>query len=194
MTEIAGTTRDVLRETVSFGGVTLRLSDTAGMREAADTVEKIGVDRAEREIASAELILAVFDGSEPLADEDRRLLALLTPLDGAKIAVINKEDAGLRLTDEELAAIAPHEGFLVVGGNVHRLLHGRVGDLHRFQVELLDAVARGEVELAVHGCDEAEAAGIDGQDAGTLADAVEVDFHGGGFIGFTGISGLPRFS
>ncbi len=105
VTEIAGTTRDVLRETVSFGGVTLRLSDTAGVRDASDAVERIGVDRAEREIASAELILAVFDGSEPLTDGDLRLLALLEHTGAAKIAVVNKEDAGLRLTDEELARI-----------------------------------------------------------------------------------------
>ena len=140
VTEIAGTTRDVLRETVSFGGVTLRLSDTAGMREAADTVEKIGVDRAEREIASAELILAVFDGSEPLADEDRRLLALLTPLDGAKIAVINKEDAGLRLTDEELAAIDAACG--------HRVsLSARSGDGHALAAAIADLYGSGTLDL-----------------------------------------------
>ncbi len=105
VTEIAGTTRDVLRETVSFGGVTLRLSDTAGVRATSDIVERIGVDRAEGEIASAELILALFDGSEPLTEEDRRLLDLLRASDAAKIAVVNKEDAGLRLTDGELAEI-----------------------------------------------------------------------------------------
>ena len=66
VTEIAGTTRDVLRETVSFGGVTLRLSDTAGMRRTDNVIKKIGVDRAAAEIADAELILALFDGSRPL--------------------------------------------------------------------------------------------------------------------------------
>ena len=114
VTEVAGTTRDVLRETVSFGGVTLRLSDTAGVREAEDAVERIGVDRAEREIAAAELVIAVFDGSEPLTPEDERLLALLAPLQAPKIALVNKEDAGMRLTEEELARIDAAAGRRIV--------------------------------------------------------------------------------
>lgn len=110
VTEIAGTTRDILRETVSFGGVTLRLSDTAGLRGDTDgVVEEIGVDRAKKEIGGAELILAVFDGSEPLAKEDGDLLEMLSsdavPPGAMKIAVINKADRGLCLTGEELARI-----------------------------------------------------------------------------------------
>lgn len=108
VTSIAGTTRDILRETVSFGGITLRLSDTAGIRDSSDTVEMIGVDRAEREILSAELVIAVFDGSEHLGEEDRRIASLLrtseTP--SAKIAVINKSDKGYALTADEESLIA----------------------------------------------------------------------------------------
>jgi tRNA modification GTPase len=140
VTEIAGTTRDVLRETVSFGGVTLRLSDTAGMREASDAVEKIGVDRAEREIASAELILAVFDGSEPLTDEDRRLLGLLAPLTGAKIAVVNKEDAGRGLTDEELATIDAACGRRVT-------LSAKSGDGRALAEAIADLYGSGTLDL-----------------------------------------------
>lgn len=108
VTSIAGTTRDILRETVSFGGITLRLSDTAGIRDSSDTVEKMGIDRAENEIRSAELVIAVFDGSEPLTDEDRRIALLLTSSDvpQAKIAVVNKSDKGCALTAEEESLIA----------------------------------------------------------------------------------------
>ncbi len=110
VTEIAGTTRDVLRETVSFGGVTLRLSDTAGMRRTDNVIEKIGVNRAAAEIANAELILALFDGSRPLSEEDRELIRLLGEngqgsAGGAKIAVLTKSDAGLVLTEDELASV-----------------------------------------------------------------------------------------
>lgn len=105
VTSVEGTTRDILRETVSFGGVTLRLSDTAGLRASGDTVEKIGIDRAEAEIESAELVIAVFDGSEPLRDEDRLLIEKLKNTSAPVIGVINKSDAGERLTDEEKKAI-----------------------------------------------------------------------------------------
>ncbi len=92
VTSEAGTTRDVLRETVSFGGVTLRLSDTAGFRETENTVEKIGVERARTELEAAELILAVFDGSVPLREEDEELLERLKTAGSPVIAVINKAD------------------------------------------------------------------------------------------------------
>ena len=105
VTELAGTTRDVLRETVSFGGVTLRLSDTAGIRESDDAVEKIGVDRAERELAGTELILAIFDGSEPLTDEDRRLIALLERQSAPVLSILNKSDRGCALTEAEIGEI-----------------------------------------------------------------------------------------
>lgn len=116
VTSIAGTTRDILRETVSFGGITLRLSDTAGIRSSDDTVEKMGIDRAEDEIRGAELIIAVFDGSERLTDEDRRIIALLAEAESAsaKIAVLNKSDKGCALTAEEEAEIASSADRLIV--------------------------------------------------------------------------------
>ncbi len=105
VTDIAGTTRDVLTEKANLGRVTLRLSDTAGLRDSSDTVEKIGIDRARREAQSAELILAVFDGSREAKDEDGDLVEYLDTLSGIKLAVINKSDLGvsdsmLRLTDK----------------------------------------------------------------------------------------------
>lgn len=105
VTSVAGTTRDILRETVSFGGVTLRISDTAGIHGSDDVVEKIGIDRAEREIADAELILAVFDGSAPLTEEDRSLLCTVRDASAAKIAVVNKTDLDTGMTEEEMEEI-----------------------------------------------------------------------------------------
>lgn len=87
VTSVPGTTRDILRESVSFGGVTLRLSDTAGIHESEDVVEKIGIDRANDEISGAELVMAVY------TSEDCVMGYPADPLPRcAKIAVINKAD------------------------------------------------------------------------------------------------------
>ena len=80
VTNIAGTTRDILSETVSLGRVTLRLSDTAGLRDTHDPVEKIGVARAKEALDEAELVLALFDGSVAPSEEDLKLLHTLKEL------------------------------------------------------------------------------------------------------------------
>ena len=92
VTDVAGTTRDTLWETVDAGGITLRLADTAGIRETGDTVESIGVDRARGAMREAELVISVFDGSRELTEEEKALLEELSVMDTAKIAVINKSD------------------------------------------------------------------------------------------------------
>lgn len=90
VTDIAGTTRDIVEETVTVGNVILRLSDTAGIRDTADTVERIGVERARKKIENAALILALFDNSAPLTAADTDLFARCK---GKKaIAVVNKTD------------------------------------------------------------------------------------------------------
>lgn len=96
VTEIAGTTRDLLEATASFGGVTLRLCDTAGLHDThSDLVESIGVDRAKEKLQGAELVLAVFDGARPLDSEDEALLCLLDTLPAKKLALLNKSDKTL---------------------------------------------------------------------------------------------------
>ena len=92
VTDIAGTTRDTIEETVACGRVMLRLVDTAGIRESADAVEKIGVERSLQMLAEAELVLAVFDQSRPFDDEDAALLERLKTSGGVKIALLNKKD------------------------------------------------------------------------------------------------------
>lgn len=92
VTDIEGTTRDVLRQTASLGGVTLLLSDTAGIRETSDKVESIGIERALKELDSAELILAVFDVSLPLDCDDEKLIERIKSTGSACIAVMNKTD------------------------------------------------------------------------------------------------------
>ncbi len=90
VTPIAGTTRDIVEETIRLGNIVLRLADTAGIRESDDEVESIGISRAYDKLRHAQLVLAVFDGSEPLTDEDMKLLTECK--DKLAIAVINKTD------------------------------------------------------------------------------------------------------
>ncbi len=94
VTDIAGTTRDVVEESVRVGEVLLRLADTAGIRDTADRVETVGVALARKRLAQAALVLAVFDGSRPLTDEDKALADAVA--DAATIAIINKADCDER--------------------------------------------------------------------------------------------------
>ncbi len=99
VTEIAGTTRDVVTETVRLGEMLLRLSDTAGIRESEDTVEKIGIEKSKRSIEEASLILAMFDVSRPLDDDDRKLIESIVSSGRADqtVCILNKTD----LSDDE---------------------------------------------------------------------------------------------
>ena len=103
VTDVAGTTRDTLEDTADVGGVTLRLLDTAGIRETDDRVEKIGVDRAYSKLEDAELIIFVVDTSEGLTPDDRELASRVLSLGAEKILVLNKNDlaSGLSAGDEE---------------------------------------------------------------------------------------------
>lgn len=99
VTDIAGTTRDVIEESVRLGELVLRLSDTAGIRETSDVIEGIGVDIAFRKLDEADLIIAVFDGSCPLCEDDFRILDKLK--NKPCIAVINKSDKQI-VSDEQI--------------------------------------------------------------------------------------------
>ena len=90
VTDIPGTTRDIIEETVVLGNVVLLLSDTAGLRDTDNPIEKIGVERAKKRVQSCGLVLAVFDASRNLDDDDYSMLELLG--DVPSVAVINKSD------------------------------------------------------------------------------------------------------
>lgn len=108
VTEIAGTTRDVLATDLPLGRVMLRLSDTAGLRESDDPIEQIGVERTRARMEESELILAVFDGSRPLDEGDRALIRDLKNTQAVCIACINKSDLPCMIEEEELAEAFPH--------------------------------------------------------------------------------------
>lgn len=90
VTEVAGTTRDVIEDTVNVGDIMLRLADTAGIRETDDRVESIGVERAKERIELADLVLAVFDITKPLDTDDKKLLELVKHKN--TVIILNKSD------------------------------------------------------------------------------------------------------
>ncbi len=92
VTDIEGTTRDVLREKATLGSTTLLLCDTAGLRKTEDVVENIGIERTLGALDEAELVLAVFDASAPLTDEDRELIERIANSKKTAIALLNKTD------------------------------------------------------------------------------------------------------
>ncbi|MBQ9828667.1 MAG: tRNA uridine-5-carboxymethylaminomethyl(34) synthesis GTPase MnmE [Lachnospiraceae bacterium] len=100
VTEVAGTTRDTLEEYVDLQGITLNIIDTAGIRDTADTVEKIGVERAMSAIKNADLIIFVADKSTDFDERDRAILKALP--DKKKIVVLNKKDVDETVTDREM--------------------------------------------------------------------------------------------
>ncbi|CAG2137542.1 tRNA uridine-5-carboxymethylaminomethyl(34) synthesis GTPase MnmE [Staphylococcus epidermidis] len=100
VTEVAGTTRDVLEEYVNVRGVPLRLVDTAGIRDTEDIVEKIGVERSRKALNEADLILFVLNNNEPLTEDDQTLFEVIKNED--VIVIINKTDLEQRLDVSEL--------------------------------------------------------------------------------------------
>ena len=93
VTDIPGTTRDTVEETVMLGKTRLRLIDTAGIRETEDTVEAIGVERSKKAVEDADLVIFVCDGSKPLTEEDEAIMDLCIDRDNA-ICLLNKTDLG----------------------------------------------------------------------------------------------------
>ena len=110
VTDIEGTTRDILTATVSFGGVTLLLSDTAGLRETAEEVERIGIRRAEEKIDSAELVLFLIDSSRAPSEDDVALAERLESHPGKVIAVLTKSDLD---KNDDAIALASRFGLKV---------------------------------------------------------------------------------
>src|SRR5690606_16923830 len=110
VTDIPGTTRDVIEQYVTLNGIPLRLLDTAGIRETSDVVERIGVERSRDAITEADLVLFVLNNNEPLQDEDKELLA---SLQGRSIIVIvNKMDLESKLNLDEVIPFL-HGGSIV---------------------------------------------------------------------------------
>ena len=175
VTEIAGTTRDVVEEQIRLGNVTLRLSDTAGLRETEDVIEQMGVKIAEERLAQADLILAVFDTTRPLDDDDRRMLEQLP--EKPVIAIQNKSDQSAQLDTDELE---PHFSRVITmaarEGSGLEQLQQAVEELF-YQAEVtpeLGIVANARQKQCLEQAREQVQLALEALDAGELLDAVTV--------------------
>ncbi|AYC11050.1 tRNA modification GTPase MnmE [Ligilactobacillus salivarius] len=110
VTDIAGTTRDVIEEYVNVRGVPLKLIDTAGIRETEDKVERIGVERSRKAIEQADLVMLVLNASEELTDEDKELIQATS---GKKrIVILNKTDLPQKLNMDEVRELVPEDELI----------------------------------------------------------------------------------
>jgi len=133
VTAIPGTTRDIIEDTVSLGPFAMVMRDTAGLRTSGDEVERIGIERAEKSAAEADLLIAVFDGARPLDVDDARTLALAATRPG--VALLNKSDLPSALSSAGLCAAGcalPIIDFSATTG----------AGLAQLRIQLLDSVER----------------------------------------------------
>lgn len=167
VTEIAGTTRDVVEETVNLGEFTLRLADTAGIRDTDDVVEAAGVERSYTKLERAQLVIAVFDNGEALSDEDIRLIDRLD--DKKTVAVINKSDREAvldrKIINDKFKYMA--EISAVNGEGMDKLKQSVAGIFAVGKLDLTDGCAANERQracacAALNSLDEAESAVLSG--------------------------------
>lgn len=173
VTPVAGTTRDVIEETVTVGDIVLRLADTAGIRETEDIVEQIGVNRACERMDTADLILAVFDCTRPLDGDDFNLLESIRGKNA--IVIINKTDLDCKIDKSAFAGFRTVETAAISGAGYDRLaeeiaaLTG-TADLDPDSAVLLNERQRACAARALDGVNEAVAALL----SGNTMDAVGV--------------------
>ncbi|MFC4601327.1 tRNA uridine-5-carboxymethylaminomethyl(34) synthesis GTPase MnmE [Cohnella hongkongensis] len=137
VTDIPGTTRDIVEETVSLSGIPLRLLDTAGIRETEDVVEQIGVERSHGALNEADLILLVLNGHEELHEDERKLLAQLK--DRSTIVVVNKIDLPSRLDAKEVERDYPQDRIVYLSAKDGR-------GIEQLERAVTDLFFSGEVE------------------------------------------------
>ncbi|MDD3213837.1 MAG: tRNA uridine-5-carboxymethylaminomethyl(34) synthesis GTPase MnmE [Eubacteriales bacterium] len=112
VTDVPGTTRDVLEGSFALNGLNVLLMDTAGLRESVDVVERIGVERAKAAVAGADVALLLIDGTQPLGDDERALLALDTDCPCA--VLLNKEDTPPAVTIADITPVTKHAPILAL--------------------------------------------------------------------------------
>ena len=133
VTDIAGTTRDTIEEYVNIKGITLKLIDTAGIRESGDQVEMIGVKKSLNELKNADLVIAIFDSSKDLDDEDFEILKLIK--DKKSIILLNKIDLKqiINKTDKRIKEISNNiiEMSIVNDSGIEEL-YDKIAELFNF--------------------------------------------------------------
>lgn len=180
VTAIPGTTRDVIEESVSLGGLPAVLWDTAGIRDSEDQVERIGVDLSLKHVEQAEAVLAVLDGSEPARPEDGLVLDSVKEKKG--LIVVNKTDLPLRLDLNWAAMASAKKRLLLVsakaGTGVEELKHALRDVLLDAQSEPPIVITNVRHKAALERAEAGLAATAQGLRHGVAAEFVAVDLQG----------------
>lgn len=179
VTEIAGTTRDVIEEYVNVRGVPLRLVDTAGIRETEDIVERIGVEKSRKVLKEADLILLVLNSNEPLSQEDQNLFEAVKGLD--VIVIVNKTDLEPKIDIEQVKELAGRHPVITTSllndEGVDRLEEGIAQLFFQGGIEAQDMTYVSNsrhialLQQAIHHIDEA----LNGIELGLPIDMVQID-------------------
>ncbi len=180
VTNVAGTTRDVIEEYVNVNGVPLKLIDTAGIRDTKDQVEKIGVERSRKALDAADLILLLIDNSEELTAEDRELLEATK--DKQRIVILNKTDLLNKVDRSELkklvgsdklieTSIVKNEGMNQLGETISKMFFEEGIENNQNSVMVTNARHIG----LLHQADDALGDVLKGIAAGMPVDLVQID-------------------
>ena len=137
VTDVEGTTRDIIQETVTLGGIQLQITDTAGIRQTEDTVEKIGVDRSRKYASDADLILYMVDSSLPLDDNDREIISMIQNKNS--IVLLNKSDLTTVITENQIEELLP-------GSPVIRVSALQGSGIELFEKTVKDRFFQGELK------------------------------------------------
>lgn len=180
VTDVPGTTRDVIEEYVNVRGVPLRLVDTAGIRETEDIVERIGVERSRKVLKEADLILLVLNNAEPLTEEDKKLFEAVSGMD--VIVIVNKMDLGQKLAMDEVTVLAKDAPVITTS------LKEEVG-IERLEEAISTLFFRGKIEAndmtyvsntrhiaLLHQAKKAMDDCLEGIDTGMPIDLIQIDF------------------
>lgn len=175
VTDIAGTTRDVIEEYVNIKGVPLKLVDTAGIRETDDLVEQIGVERSKKALQEGDLVLLVLNASEKLTDQDRALLNLSQ--DSNRIILLNKTDLEQKIELEQLPAdlipisVLTNQNINLIEDRINQLFFDNAGLVEQDATYLSNARHISLIEKAVQSLEAVN----DGLALGMPIDLLQVD-------------------
>lgn len=175
VTDIAGTTRDVIEEYVNIKGVPLKLVDTAGIRETDDLVEQIGVERSKKALQEADLVLLVLNASEKLTDQDRALLNLSQ--DSNRIILLNKTDLEQKIELEQLLddyipiSVLTNQNINLIEDRINQLFFDNAGLVEQDATYLSNARHISLIEKAVQSLEAVN----DGLALGMPVDLLQVD-------------------
>ncbi|HEL0066507.1 TPA: tRNA uridine-5-carboxymethylaminomethyl(34) synthesis GTPase MnmE [Streptococcus equi subsp. zooepidemicus] len=153
VTDIAGTTRDVIEEYVNIKGIPLKLVDTAGIRETDDLVEQIGVERSKKALQEADLVLLVLNASEKLTEQDKALLALSQ--DSNRIILLNKTDLEQVIEKDQLPeeaipiSVLQNQNIDLIEDRINQLFFDHTGLIEQDATYLSNARHISLIEQAV---------------------------------------------